>query len=334
MGCICGKRKISNDKIFKQLPEVVSVPCLENKEFPFTNIVIEGAATNGTPLLGIYKVMYDLGLTKKITNYAGTSSGSLFATFMSANIPPNDLIKEFIDLDLDSFKDDDFGIIRDVGRFLFNGFGLYKGDTYEKWIDFILCKYTKEKNITFKKLYDLTGNTLAINAVNLTTSQQEIYSYESTPDMTVCNAVRRSSSIPLIFDVEINKEGNVIVDGGVGNNFMLNHFDGSTANIKTIGFKIMDKKFESRTKLIKTKLDFKIDSPVDLLWGIIQYQTLQIERSKVDKNYWKRTVSVTSPGRSITEFKVENKIEEVISGMNDASQALVKWCNDGHFGKK
>lgn len=332
MGCLSSKTKI---------PEITSIndsqyiDHLVNAKFPFQNIVFEGAATNGLPSLGAYNVLYKSGILSNITKFAGTSSGSMIAAFAAVRIDPCDLIEHVIKYDFKSFQDDDFGIFRDINRF-WNKYGLYKGDEYEDFVNNILRKSTEIDNITFKQAYDKYKTELNINGYDLNSLSTHIFNYKFTPNMRIAKAVRISSSIPGLFDT-VSIGNNLYVDGGLVNNFMLDYFDKKNKpNMKTLGIMIQAP-YETRDNTIQNKLHLVIKNPFDLFIAVQNAQLLEINRlrTRIIPKFYMRTISLTSSSRNINAMDMSNeeKITDIISGMQDCTKYLELFLNTGSFKK-
>jgi predicted acylesterase/phospholipase RssA len=298
---------------------------LHTKISPIKNIIFEGAATSTAPVFGTYKYLWDNNIIQGATNFAGTSSGSFFASICAVRMDANILINEYIDVEQEDFKDDDFGFVRDFMRLYVDG-GYYKGDVYKNWVDKMLEKATGIKNITFAEVNDMYGTNLIINGSNLTKLSNDIYSVETTPTLSVSEAVRRSSSLPIIFQFIKENDGDIIVDGGLGDNYMLEYWDSNNKpNMETLGVKIMTFD-ETRDEKIKKNLDYKIKNIIDELRAVIDYQFIVNERlkTKLIPKYWERTISVRCPIREIENFElgIKEKKEELERGIQITSQYM------------
>ena len=292
---------------------------------PIKNIIFEGAATSTAPIFGTYKYLWDHNIIQNANNFAGTSSGSFFAAMCATRMDADILINKYKSVKSEEFKDDDFGFIRDFMRLYTNG-GYYKGDVYEKWVDSMLELSTGIKHVTFMDVYVTYGTELIINGSNLTKLTNDIYSYTTTPTLPVSEAVRRSSSLPVIFQFIKENDGDIIVDGGLGDNYMLEYWDDNgVPNMETLGVKIMTYD-ETRDDMIKPKLDYKINNIIDELRAVIDYQFVTTERLKtrIINKYWERTISIRCPVRELENFELgySEKKEELERGIQITSQYM------------
>jgi hypothetical protein len=283
--------------------------------------------------IGAYKVLEKLGIIKKIKQFAGSSSGSILATLAAIHMSSAQMEEEFLNLDMDSLKDDSFGIFTDISRLLDN-YGFYKGDALEEWIEGILCKYTGTKNITFSQVLEIYGSTLYITRVNLSELKTEYLSVFVCPNMKVSSAIRHSTSIPFVFKTPRTSDGDIIIDGSVGDGYPLDLFDtGKSYNKKTLGLKIMSPLLERRDGMIRNKIGYDINNIVGFIEAFLIFQMALIERLKIKPGYWERTITLDSPDRSIQDFNLSraDKIKDIKKGMVNTVAAMGKYIDTGHF---
>jgi NTE family protein len=122
----------------------------------------------------------------------------------------------------------------------------------KKWIETLIYDYTHYEDFTFEDLKELSttneAKELYLIGANLSTGYSEIFSYETTPNMKVVDAVRISMSLPFFFSSVKHKiTGDIYVDGGLFDNYPIDLFDdkrylqmgsGYYFNSETIGFKL------------------------------------------------------------------------------------------------
>lgn len=313
--------------------EVLGCDDLKKHKWCFENLVIEGAGSNGIVTVGACRVLNDINILNKIKRFAGSSSGSIFATLLAIKMPVAKIEQIVFGLNVSSFKDDSFGMIRDMRR-LVDEYGFYKGDELESFIETQLEEETGINHITFQQVKDKYGSELYITRTNLSKLCTEYLSPDTTPDMPVSKAVRQSTSIPFIFKAPVSDNGDIITDGAIGAPYPINLFDrNSKYNKKTIGLKIMSPALEQRDQLIRSCLGFDISDMTKFIEALITYQTVTIERLSMSDGYWERTISLSSPNRNISDFDIsyDEKNNEIHQGSIDTILALVKHMGYGHF---
>lgn len=193
----------------------------------WNNLALNAGSTKGISQVGALCYLEDNNLLD-IKQYAGTSVGSMIATFHCAGCTGRDIWNFLKEIDLKKLFTPN--IVKFVKKY-----GMDDGNLIEKIIDNTLELTFGKSNITFKELYQRTGKLLIMTGTNLTKKELEIYSVKKTPDMIVSKAVRISCSIPIMFEPIINENGDTLVDGAFMNNFPLDLLPIE----KTIGIKIV-----------------------------------------------------------------------------------------------
>ena len=189
----------------------------------YRNIVFEGGGVLGVAYIGVIRELYNHGVLNDIHGYAGSSAGSIAATVLACRADMKFIEEKLKSLDMRALKDDSYNAAIDVYNIIRN-YGFCKGDKLRGWIGDILKELTGSESITFKQVYDTYNSTLVITGTSLNTLSTVYYSHLSHPNMPVRDAIRISASIPYFFSA-VHFEGDVLVDGGVLNNYPLSVFD-------------------------------------------------------------------------------------------------------------
>lgn len=263
------------------------------------NLVFEGGGVKGIAYGGALMRLQELEKLNDIENIAGTSAGAITATLLAIGYKPEEISKIMSSTNFKDFADDSPGFLKDIFRFLFK-FGWHKGDRFEQWISSHIQKKLDKKDITFSELKNLF-----IIGSNLTAQRSEIYSADTTPQMSVVKAVRISMSIPFYFQAVFSKQKDVLVDGGVIRNYPINLFDTihpdgiSKPNPETLGFRLTD------DNPIETSRKIKITGLKSFTWSLISLMQEAITRVHVKPDDWKRTIAIDTTGVGVTEFDIE-----------------------------
>ena len=167
----------------------------------------------------------------KINTFVGTSSGAILGFLLSIGYTLDEM-KEFV-LNFNFSK-----LEPDINCNIFlSKYGIDDGIKMMTTIRTFLVEKLQLEDITFQQLYDLKGKTLKIFTTNYTLGRSEIFSHETTPDVSILLAVRMSLSVPFLFTpVEYNDC--YYVDGALTYNFGLNYCNPET----TLGLAIIQKK--------------------------------------------------------------------------------------------
>ena len=194
----------------------------------YRNIVFEGGGVLGVAYIGVIRELYNHGVLNDIHGYAGSSAGSIAAAVLACRADMKFIEEKLKSLDMRALKDDSYNAAIDVYNIIRN-YGFCKGDKLRGWIGDILKELTGSESITFKQVYDTYNSTLVITGTSLNTLSTVYYSHLSHPNMPVRDAIRISASIPYFFSA-VHFDGDVLVDGGVLNNYPLSVFDDNKFN--------------------------------------------------------------------------------------------------------
>ena len=262
------------------------------------NLVFEGGGMRGIAFGGTLKFMEDFELMKDVKRIAGSSAGGIVAGAVAVGYTSEEIIKILRETDFEKFKDDTIGVIFDVYRFL-TQYGFYKGDFFLEWYRNIMKDKTGNPDITFKEVFEL-GKELVITGTCLNKAETVYFNYKSHPKMPIALAVRISMSIPLVFrSVKLN--GDIMVDGGLLNNYPIWVFDGNKIGecptdpekmktSKTLGFKLMTNDETANNTL--WNVDEKVNNIIEYLEALINSMSIQIERGHIRSGYWDKTVCI------------------------------------------
>jgi NTE family protein len=179
-------------------------------------LTLEGGGVKGIVYGGAIKVLEDEGVLKDIKMFAGASAGSSGAAFLSMGFTAAELKTATVETPWKKMMDGSTNQLVNLNR-LFAKFGYYKGDALENHLNNLFEKKTGKKDITFKQVFDLTGNWLKIPITNLSDRCVQWLDYKSHPNLKVAHACRISSSLPLFYQAQ-EFEGDWCVDGGLLNN--------------------------------------------------------------------------------------------------------------------
>lgn len=280
------------------------------------NLVFEGGGIRGLAFGGSVKYLEEMDVMKNVKGLAGSSAGSIIAAGLAVGYNSKDIISIMSDTDFEDFKDDSWGIMSDIWR-LKNEYGFYKGDKFHGWIKSLLEQKSRMKDPTFKDIYDKFGITLIITGCCLNKGTTYYFSHTNPKyeDMSVALAVRISMSIPLFWKA-VNLDGDIMVDGGVLDNYPIWVFDTITDDItdditdeptkskhpETLGFKLMTKhEHAGKTPMLP---DDKIDGLVSYFKALLGSMMVQIERGHIRDDYWKRTVCIDTGDISSLHFNI------------------------------
>lgn len=307
----------------------------------YENLVFEGGGIRGIAYCGALETLQKENALKNLKRVAGTSVGAIQATMVALNYTPDEMATIISDLNLKEFNDGKLIFFGGSHR-LWNHYGWYRGDKLLHWIGHLLHEKTGNSDITFKQLHDLAVEKgykdLYITGTNLSRQSSEMFSRENYPNMKVKDAVRISVSIPMYYRAAFmdslgnvtyapkkNISYNVLVDGGLLENFPIHVFDStkyisSSAdsnryefNPKTLGIRL-----DSKDQIIHDQQNKKGLAPFKIT-GFKTYASAfyniiieNLNRQKLTSKDWERTISIDTEGVPPRVKRISPKVKEVL----------------------
>ena len=287
------------------------------------NLVFEGAGIRGIAFCGAVQEMESKKLMDGIERVGGTSSGAIVALTISLGYSGKEIENIISTTNFKKFNDGGFFFIGGINR-LNKYFGWYKGKKFEKWLEKIIKEKTGNENITFEQLHQKGFKDLYITGTSLNKQKAVIFSYESYPKMKVKDAVRISISIPLYFEpVFIDTSGktfyhpkqkqelDMMVDGGILENFPIHIFDKQQPDIYTIGFRIDHDPQIENDKKDRSLAEMPVDNLTQYFGAFYNIVIENLNRQRLTDADWQRTVSI-SDGDVLPKVRKLSKEEVTI----------------------
>lgn len=224
------------------------------------NLIISGGSTKSIAVLGGLKVLEELYLLDDVKNFIGTSAGSIicFALVLGFSVDEalvflkgNFILNKFHDLDLDEL----------VSFNIFETYGFDSGKNIIGFLQNALFLKLKVKDMSFIELTKTTGKNLVVGVANITKQQSEHFSVDTTPELSIIQAIRMSISLPFVFTPVLYKES-YYVDGGIYESFPTSYLEKFKDPLKdTLGICTSS---QSKNNVITNILDY-----VTVLFGSI-----------------------------------------------------------------
>jgi len=294
---------------------------MSTHNYPYKNLVFEGGGVKGVAYGGVVEVLEQRQITQQIGSVAGTSAGAITATMMSLNYSAEEFLKIMMTLDFKKFEDgcDLIGPIR-----LIRHFGWFKGNYFLNLMESYIEQKTGDGRATFRDLVekyrDRHFKRLYVFGTNLTQQAVQEFSYESTPEVAVADAVRISMSIPFFFEAryyEQDGSNDAYCDGGVLNNYPIDTFDEQhtevdpdtghmlhrTPNEETLGFHFVDPaQPASPVNSLRSFTGGVIDALLDI-------QDILLKTNPGDE---RRSVFINDLGVSFTDFELSDQTKRAL----------------------
>jgi predicted acylesterase/phospholipase RssA len=260
-------------------------------------LCLSGGGNKVFTFLGALNYLLETNKIKmeQFDHFYGTSGGALISYFFVLGYTIDEII-EFL------YKFDFFKCVRTEFNLdnLLNNFGLNDGNRF-KYVVISVLKYKYNiEDITLIDLYNLTKKELVILGTNYTDGIETIFSYKTTPNISIITAIRISVSIPFLF-TPVLYEGKYYVDGGITNNFPFNWCNQDT----TLGI------------FIKASVKNELNNLFDLYFGCfdIMFDTVV---DKIVKDYKNVITIINTPAmleKGFSDFDLDVEYKKYILGI-------------------
>jgi len=287
--------------------------------YEFENLVFEGGGVKGLAFCGALKVLEEKGIMKNIKRLAGSSAGAITAGLLACGYTSDGILEKLRDKNFNDFKDDSWGFIRDLWR-LKNKYGFHLGKEFYNWYGALLEDETGKADITFADVFDDCDKELVITGTCLNRRETHYYTKDRNPNMSIRQAVRISMSIPLFF-AAVEWKGDLLVDGGVLNNYPLWVFDGKAPgdprrqeadpNPKTLGLKLLTEE-EIAEGGSGQRRENEINDIKDFALSLVESLTSQIERLHIKPHDWERTIAINTRHVKTTDFDMKDTDKKML----------------------
>ena len=183
------------------------------------NLVFSGSGSKIYIYLGVIKYLLEQDKLKDVTNYVGTSGGTLIVLLLVLDYKYDSILDLFMKINLETLKKIDSA---DVLNF-FDNYGINDLNECDRIFRIILNAKLGKRTITFKELYEITNKNLVICATNIHKYKTVFFSHTDYPDMDVIKAITMSICIPFFFK-PIKYENEFYVDGSITCHYPIEYF--------------------------------------------------------------------------------------------------------------
>ena len=281
------------------------------------NIVLEGGGVKGIAYAGVFSALSAHNKYDGISNVLGVSAGAIAAVFLAIGMTTQEVEQALKAIEFEEFKDDSFGAVRDVYRFV-SKYGKHRGDYFTHWLGDIVEAYTGSRDCTFKELAEVPkSKNLFVAATCLDEGKQVVFSKDTHPSMSIVLAVRASMAIPFFF-TPVDYGGSLYMDGGVLNNYPINFFDGKGG--KTIGVRL------DTTEEVQHTKRYKHDNVLMYATSTFQIIYDRLQTRHISKRDWANSIIVDCGNTSAMAFDIKEVEKErlIDSGWKAAMAFLGK----------
>ncbi|QHD65467.1 patatin-like phospholipase family protein [Neorickettsia findlayensis] len=190
---------------------------------PYRNLVFKGGGVKVLYSVGAMEALEERGVLDSIERVAGVSSGAVLALLTAVDMSVAEIRDFFLKIPF-AEEVDAVCLPEETERF-FEEYGRYTGEKLLAQLCNLLEKKCGTSSVTFAEMHDLGFMDLYVFATDVTNKKLVQYSWEDTPDYSVVDAVRASASYPFYFVPCRGPNGELLVDGGLLDNYPLWLFD-------------------------------------------------------------------------------------------------------------
>lgn len=289
--------------------------------------VFSGGGIKGFAMIGALEVLEERGFS--IKRSAGTSAGSIIASFLAAGYRGNEMKELLNEIDVSTLLDKRKSWLPiPFARWLllYWKLGLYKGEALEKWVGEVLAR---RGVVTFA---DVPPQTLRIITSDITTGTlvvlpDDLPKYGINPlSFPIARAVRMSCAIPYFFEpVRIKnrhkKAETLFVDGGVLSNFPMWLFD--SEHIKKVR-PVIGMKLSSDEELHPPE---GITNALEMFTSLFKTMKDGHDARYISRKHVKNIMFIPMKGISAVDFALTEESKEMLfaHGRECAGLFLRKW---------
>lgn len=202
--------------------------------YNYKNLVFKGGGVLGIAYAGALQVLEQNNILQQIERVAGTSAGAITAALVSMRYSAGDIKTIVNQTNFKSFEDK-LDPLRVATKY-----GLFEGDAFLQWIQARITAKGLAATATFADFQKAGMMDLHVFSSDLNSQAVKEFSFATSPNVVVAEAVRASMSIPLFFRAwqfsNNNPDNHLYVDGGMVYNYPITTFDtGNVANMETLG---------------------------------------------------------------------------------------------------
>jgi len=292
------------EHIIEPVLENIIEPVLESikkEEIKIDTLCFSGGGIKGLAFIGALEHLLEKKIfaLEDIKTFVGSSAGSMLSFLLNIGWKINEIKAFLINFNFEK-------LISGINSLaLFETYGIQDGNKLQLlFIKFLENKF-QVKDITFEELYRKTHKKIIIIGTNLTKSEEAVFSYKTTPKFSVILALRISSSIPLIFK-PVKYENELYVDGGIVNNFPLNHCSKKT----TIGLYIKNS-------------GNSIECINDFILSVLNTTADTISQKSM-KKYKKNVIEIINTNAEFIKFNInfEERLALIKDGYNSCDEFI------------
>ena len=238
------------------------------------HLVLAGGGQNLFNYIGIFDGLFEKDIIKmdNIETIYGTSSGGLIALMLALKYDWCDIKKYIINCTWDTIIDFNMNNVMNI----FSKKGVFDESLYIKVFEPLFSGKDLPLDLTLKQLYEYSNIDIHVFTTELNSFEVCDVSHESFPDLLVLDAMRMTSSFPLLIS-PLCKYEKFYIDGGIIKNYPLDDCIANN-NLHDDTDKILGIK-NYRSSIPKSNNLNSESSLIDYMLGLIKYVTGKLSTS-------------------------------------------------------
>jgi len=194
---------------------------MAKKQCQFNNLVLSGGAFKACAFIGCLKVIEEKSMRGTIKNVIASSAGTLIGIMFCAGLNTTEM-RALMSKSMHRYLASEFDVddIFDI----FDNMGIDDGRIFTDMVTEFLLERFQVPDLTFLEFTKKTGMNFVVTGSNVSLAKPEYFSVDTTPTMSVVQAIRISISLPFIMKPVIYKDM-LYVDASLFNNFPVDYFN-------------------------------------------------------------------------------------------------------------
>lgn len=212
----------------------------------YRGLALQGGGILGIAHLGVAIILQEQGIYKHLTHFAGTSVGAIIAGLFACRIDPKKIKKLLLRVNL--------GLLTSGTKSVSNlstDFGYTNSNKIKIFTEIILGLFIGRPFITFAQVFNTYGSFLIITATDIGEQSTVYYSPETSPEMPIAEAIRRSAAAPPFF-TPVSDNGHLYADGGILENYPIQKLYQYLPEDEVFGSRLIPNKYPNVPNTVPT----------------------------------------------------------------------------------
>ena len=214
----------------------------------YRGLVTQGGGILGIAHLGVATILKEYGIYQQIKYFAGSSVGAIMSGLFACRIDPQRIEKLLFKTKIGFFDLSPLisilsNITKPFTSFEKN-FGYANSIELKLFYQILLKIFIGDPHITFAQVYERYDSFLIVTATDIGQQSTVYYSPDTSPEMSIAEAVRRSAAAPPVFS-PISENGHLYADGGLTDNYPIEKLYEYLRPEEVFGVRLIPNKYPS-----------------------------------------------------------------------------------------